>query len=550
MDEREWWRGSVLYQIYPRSFCDTTGNGIGDLAGIAARLDYIAALGVKGIWISPFFKSPMNDFGYDVSDYCDVDPLFGTMEDFEELLSEAHRRGLKIIIDMVLSHSSDQHAWFIESRADRNNDKADWYVWADPKPDGSPPNNWLSIFGGGAWTWEPRRRQYYLHNFLGSQPDLNFHCPAVQEALLDACRFWLELGVDGFRLDVCNYYFHDPDLTDNPAKTNTLARRPPTNPYHLQHHIHDKSRPEVIGFLERLRSLTDMFEGRFLVGEIGDDQALDLMKSYTGGPGPLHTAYCFELLAEGMTVESLATAIKAAHSGPDTPWPSWSFSNHDVRRARTRWGGDQAPSELAICLNALLMALPGTVFLYQGEELGLPEADLAYEDLQDPVGIAFYPDTKGRDGCRTPMPWEESGPYAGFSEEQPWLPVPQEHVRASVATQIGKAHSLLSWTQKLIELRHTTLALQSGAFEFIEAPLGCLAILRHDIGAELLCIFNPTARSQTLSPALSIRVEPVLLMGRGIHWNKDSTISLEPFGFGFLSISSRESSVQKNESNG
>ncbi|MEM9268958.1 MAG: alpha-amylase family glycosyl hydrolase, partial [Pseudomonadota bacterium] len=271
----DWWRGAVIYQIYPRSFQDSNGDGIGDLRGIIDRLPYVASLGVDAIWISPFFTSPMEDFGYDVSDYRDVDPMFGTLGDFDALIERAHGLGLRVMIDLVLSHTSAQHPWFEESRQSRDNPKSDWYVWADPNLDGTPPNNWLSIFGGSAWAWDGTRRQYYLHNFLASQPDLNFHCEAVQDALLDVARFWLEQGVDGFRLDTINFYVHDKDLRSNPAlpveaRNATIA--PDVNPYNYQDHLYDKNRPENLAFLRRLRAVMDDYPDTAAVGEVGDAQ--------------------------------------------------------------------------------------------------------------------------------------------------------------------------------------------------------------------------------------------------------------------------------------
>ena len=271
MTGEPWWRGAVIYQIYPRSFMDSNGDGVGDLPGITGKLDYVASLGVDGIWLSPFFTSPMADYGYDVSDYRDVDPLFGTLADFDALLAKAHGLGLKVIIDQVYSHTSEAHAWFRQSAASRDNPKADWYVWADAKPDGTPPNNWLSVFGGPAWTWGARRRQYYLHNFLTQQPDLNFHSAEVQQAILDVARFWLDRGVDGFRLDVANYYFHDAALTDNPPAD---YGKPPGWTYAYQRHLHDKSQPQTLDFLRRLRAVTDAYPDRMMLGEIGDDDPL------------------------------------------------------------------------------------------------------------------------------------------------------------------------------------------------------------------------------------------------------------------------------------
>ena len=293
----------MIYQIYPRSFQDSNGDGIGDLPGITRRLEHVAKLGADAVWLSPFFKSPMKDFGYDISDYRDVDPMFGTLADFRTLVDRAHQLGLKVMVDQVYSHTADQHPWFVESRSSRNNEKADWYVWADAMPDGTPPNNWLSIFGGSAWQWDTRRKQYYLHNFLTSQPDLNFHCAAVQEAVLDCVKFWLDFGVDGYRLDVVNFYFHDRKLRSNPARgapDGSDPAVPATNPYGWQWHRFDKSQPENLAFLQKLRALVDQYPDTTMVGEIGDDDGLARVAEYTSdgedGQPRLHMAYCFDLL--------------------------------------------------------------------------------------------------------------------------------------------------------------------------------------------------------------------------------------------------------------
>ncbi|MBU2487425.1 MAG: alpha-glucosidase, partial [Alphaproteobacteria bacterium] len=313
----DWWRGCVIYQVYPRSYQDTSGDGIGDIRGIIERLDHIASLGVDAIWLSPFFKSPMADFGYDVSDYCDVDPMFGTLSDFDELVELAHAKGIRIIIDQVISHSSDQHPWFRESRSSRDNAKADWYVWADPKPDGTAPNNWLSIFGGPAWEWDSTRRQYYMHNFLASQPDLNFHNSDLQNAILDTVKFWLDRGVDGFRLDTVNFYVHDKLLRDNPPLSLSTedgnfmgVDAPDTNPYGFQDHLYDKSQPENIVFLQRLRALLDQYEGRTTVGEVGDGRrSLKTVAAYTNGGDKLHMCYTFDMLSAEFSAEHFRRSI-------------------------------------------------------------------------------------------------------------------------------------------------------------------------------------------------------------------------------------------------
>lgn len=333
--DRDWWRGAVIYQIYPRSFQDSNGDGIGDLKGISARLPHVAALGADAIWISPFFPSPMKDFGYDVSNYMDVDPMFGSLSDFDGLIAEAHRLGLKVMIDLVMSHSSDQHAWFVESRSSRFNPKADWYVWADARPDGTPPNNWLSIFGGSAWAWDPTRMQYFMHNFLTSQPDLNLHNPEVQDALLDMTRFWLKRGVDGFRLDTINFYFHDKELRDNPAlepSRRNASTAPAVNPYNFQEHIYDKNRPENLEFLKRFRAVLDEFPAIAAVGEVGDSQrGLEIVGEYTSGDDKMQMCYAFEFLApDPLTPARVAEVQSAFQSAASEGWACWAFSNHDV----------------------------------------------------------------------------------------------------------------------------------------------------------------------------------------------------------------------------
>jgi len=356
----EWWRGAVIYQIYPRSFLDSNGDGIGDLPGITERLEYVASLGVDGIWISPFFPSPMKDFGYDVADYSGVDPMFGTLGDFDRMLAEAHRLGLKVIIDQVYSHSSDLHPWFAESRSSRDNPKADWYVWADPKEDGTPPNNWLAVFGGPSWEWDSRRRQYYLHNFLKEQPDLNFHNQEVQEAVLEAAAFWLDRGVDGFRLDVANFFMHDPELRDNPP----FAHPNPVKPYWLQRQIYNRTRPENLAFVARLRTLLDRYPERMAVAEIASDDPVGTMVAYTDGLDRYHTAYSFVFLRQSFGAAHIRRSVEQMLAASDNAWPSWAFSNHDVERVASRWCGGAEPSAaLAKVLMAVLVSLRGTLFV-------------------------------------------------------------------------------------------------------------------------------------------------------------------------------------------
>ncbi len=492
----DWWRGAVIYQVYPRSFQDTDGDGIGDIKGIIERLPYIASLGVDAIWLSPFFTSPQADMGYDVSDYCDVDPMFGTLADFDAMMKEAKRLGLKVIIDQVISHTSDQHPWFKESRASRDNPKADWYVWAAAKPDGTAPNNWLSVFGGPAWEWDGVRKQYYMHNFLASQPDLNFHNKAVQDAVLDAVRFWLDRGVDGFRLDTVNYYFHDKELRDNPPHVpdseDAGLDAPDVNPYGMQSHLYDKTQPENIEFLKRFRALLDQYPDRTTVGEVGDGaRSLKTVAAYTSGGDKLHMCYTFDLLGPDFTPSHIRHCVESFQKQVKDGWVCWAFSNHDVTRHVSRFVQQpqerEAVAQLAI---SVLSALRGSICLYQGEELGLPEAELAFEDLRDPYGIRFWPAFKGRDGCRTPMVWEEGKTQAGFSSAKPWLPVPAEHQALSIDVQERDGGSVLAHYRATLAFRKSHPALIDGDMEFLATNEDVLAFIRSKGDDRLLFVFN------------------------------------------------------------
>lgn len=498
----DWWRGAVIYQIYPRSFFDTSGDGIGDLLGIAEKLPYIGALGVDAIWISPFFTSPMKDFGYDISDYTNVDPMFGTLGDFDRLVLGAHRLGIRVMIDLVISHTSDVHPWFVRSRSSRNNPNADWYVWSDPKPDGTVPNNWLSIFGGPAWSWDPTRQQYYLHNFLASQPDLNFHNPEVQNAVLDVARFWLDRGVDGFRLDTINFYFCDRKLRDNPAlppgeRNDSIA--PSVNPYNHQNHLYDKNQPENLAFLRRFRALMDEYPDIASVGEVGDAQyGLQIVADYTSGGDKMHMCYAFDFLAnEPLTPVRVKQVVSDFITAAPEGWACWAFSNHDVVRHATRWGDgvDERDGYLRLLIG-LLLSLPGSVCLYQGEELGLTEAEIAFEDLRDPYGIQFWPDFKGRDGCRTPMVWQENADNGGFTGGTPWLPVPPDHRQLAVDVQDNMQASLLNHYRRLLAFRNQHAALRRGDIEFVEANQDVLVFIRRHESEAIFCAFNFTSAPQ------------------------------------------------------
>jgi alpha-glucosidase len=492
MSDAPWWRGAVTYQIYPRSFLDTDGDGVGDLPGIIERLDYVASLGVDAIWIAPFFRSPMADFGYDIADCRDVDPLFGTLADFDALLAKAHKLGLKVMIDQVLSHTSVEHAWFRESRQSRDNPKADWYVWADAKDDGSAPNNWLSLFGGSAWQWEPRRGQYYLHNFLTSQPDLNFHHAEVRAAILDSVRFWLDKGVDGFRLDAINFCFHDRELRDNPPKPKEkrVGRGfSPDNPYAFQYHYYNNTQPENLAFLGELRALMDRYPDVATLGEISSEDSLATMAEYTR-PGRLHMGYSFELLTDDFSAAHIRGTVQTLEAQMTEGWPCWAISNHDVERVLTRWGRGRSSASLANLLTAMVCSLRGSVCVYQGEELGLTEAELPFEALQDPYGIAFWPQFKGRDGCRTPMPWSDAAAHAGFSHGTPWLPVPDEHRELAVSRQDGDPHSVLNGFRTFMHWRQSRPAMRWGDIAFIDTVEPVLAFTRHWAERTVLVVFN------------------------------------------------------------
>lgn len=504
MSGTEWWRGGAFYQIYPRSFKDSGQKGIGDLKGITSKLPYLADLGINAIWISPFFKSPMKDYGYDVSDYTDIDPLFGTRDDFRTLLDKAHALDLKIIVDLVMSHTSEEHPWFRESCTGRDNPKADWYVWSDPKPDGTPPNNWLSVFGGSAWQFNVFRGQYYLHNFLKEQPDLNYNNPDVVETMLEQARYWLDFGVDGFRLDAINYCTHDKQLRDNPARIEygLSTQLEFMDVYSLQYHLYDKSQPENLVFMRRIRELLNEYPGTMAVAEIGDDNSLPVAAAYTAGPELLHTAYSFALMANRgkMPPASLFhKVIEEQKAQPGDSWPAWAFSNHDVTRAASRWSGSDYGHDphLSKLLMALLLSLRGTPFIYQGDELGLPEANLSYEDILDPWGKYLYPRWKGRDGCRTPMPWEDK-PMGGFTQAgKSWLPLDPAHLLLSVESQEKDEDSVLHFTRAFLKWRRTKPALIAGDIEFVNTGSEAVLAFRRIAPEEtVLCVFNLTDAPQ------------------------------------------------------
>ena len=486
-DGSRWWRGAAIYQVYVRSFCDGNGDGQGDFAGLTSKLDYIKSLGVDAIWLSPIHPSPNRDWGYDVADYEGVHPDYGTLDDFARLVEAAHARGLKIILDEVLAHTSDEHAWFAASR-DGDQGKRDWYVWAPPSADGTVPNNWLSVFGGPAWSYQPARLQYYHHKFLRQQPKLNWMNADAREAALKVLDIWLERGVDGYRLDVANAFLHDPSLTDNPAiapAERGLAEWAAAA--NMQRHFHDSNLEENKGVLDVIRRRVDAFDNRFVFGEFSEE--FERSGCYLPPDKGLHAGYNFALL--------LATGAGAIRAHLETlsrfsdHWPCIAFSNHDVIRTATRFGPEAAKVMLA-----LLASLRGTLLLYQGEELGLPEVDLARPQLKDPVGDLYYPLFKGRDGCRTPMPWDAHLPNMGFSTGAPWLPPGAEHRRLAVSEQEKDPVSALAFTRKLLQVRNAHPALREGSLELLPGP--ALAFLRGSDREQLVCVFNLGDTAMTL----------------------------------------------------
>jgi alpha-glucosidase len=517
-----WWRGAAVYQVYVRSFCDGNGDGQGDLAGLASKLDYIKSLGVDAIWLSPIHPSPNRDWGYDVSDYEGIQPDYGTLEDFAALLQAAHARGLKIILDEVLCHTSDEHAWFAASR-DGDASKADWYVWADPRDDGTVPNNWLSVFGGPAWAYQPARRQYYHHKFLRQQPKLNWMNPAAREAALKVLEFWLERGVDGFRLDVAGALLHDTKLTDNPAipaaERSAVEWAAAAN---MQRHFHDSNLEENKAVLDVIRRRVDAFSDRFVFGEFSEE--FERAGAYLAPDKGLHAGYNFALLLASDTA-----AIRAhlnVLAGFADHWPCIAFSNHDVIRTATRFGAANAK-----VLLALLAALRGTLLLYQGEELGLPEVDLPRHLLKDPVGDLYYPLFKGRDGCRTPMPWNTDSANLGFTSGAPWLPLGRAHAALAVSEQEKDAGSPLAYARRLLAGRKG--ALRDGSLTLL--PGDELVFVREAAAEKIACAFNLTDREIVVTlpaPAQSLN------LGTGEAAVSGTSLKLGPHSAFFGSLES------------
>ncbi|MBV8548302.1 MAG: alpha-glucosidase [Alphaproteobacteria bacterium] len=472
---------------------DSNGDGVGDLPGITQKIPYISDLGVDAVWISPFVKSPQKDFGYDVSDYYDVDPRFGTLRDFEKLLNKAHKHSLKIIIDQVWCHCSDQHPWFVQGSSSTNNAKADWFVWANGKKDGTPPNNWLSYFGGSAWTWNTARQQYYFHQFLTSQPTFNLRNTAVRRALMSVGKFWLEMGVDGFRLDAIHTGFADPLLRNNPARPAFMPVAPdvPDNiPQARQIRKYSEAHADTLPFIEELRHQADKY-GAILLGEVNGENPYARAAQYTA-KGRLHTAYSFSLLKNkpdaAMFKQAVVDVEKNKKRGQSF---CYTLSNHDVMRVRSRWG--RGSERVALLFG---LCLPGHYCMYQGEELGLTEADVPYDKMVDPFGLAFYPKFKGRDGCRTPMPWDDKKAHGGFSAAQStWLPFAKEHGRLSVTAQQKKPNSTLAFAKRIIAWRKSEPVMLTDGFRAVPASKGLIIFERFNAGYKkrvVRCVFNLT----------------------------------------------------------
>jgi alpha-glucosidase len=492
MTDWTWWKHGVVYQIYPRSFKDSNGDGIGDLRGIIDRLDHAAELGVDAIWLSPFYRSPMDDFGYDVADYCDVDPIFGTLDDADALIAACHERNLRLIVDFVPNHTSDQHPWFLESRSSRTNPKRDWYFWRDPKPDGSEPNNWLANFGGRTWTFDETTGQYYLHLFLPSQPDLNWRNPEVKAAMFDTLRFWLDRNVDGFRIDVAHMIVKDPELRDNPpAPPGHVSGIQARMPYDSQLHINDIAHPDVHDVYREVRALIDEYSDRYLVGEIAEH---DLTKwaSFYGAGDELHMPFNFSLMLQPWDAAAYRGSVDRIEGiVPDHAWPNHVLGNHDVTRVATRAGS----AERARIAMMMLLTLRGTPTIYYGDEIGLVEASIPSDRLQDPW--AFREAGQGRDGCRTPMLWT-TDPDAGFGSPDPWLPLGPLAGTTSVATQSGDPQSMLSLTKGLLDLRRATPALHRGSYRSLDGPTGCYLYERTDGADRIVVALNFLAEPATI----------------------------------------------------
>lgn len=507
--DADWWRGAVIYQVYLRSFQDTDGDGIGDLPGVLQRLDHVAALGVDALWLSPFYRSPQEDFGYDVSDFRSVDPSMGTMEDFRRLREATRARGLKLLLDFIPGHTSDRHPWFQESRSSRDNPRADWYVWADAAPDGTAPNNWISSFGGPAWTWDPRRAQFYFHPFLSCQPALDLTRPEVLEAVLGELHFWLRRGVDGVRLDAIQCIACDPDLRANPRVSRKgspiLLGGGPNNPFARQLHLFDRDVPEALDIFRAFRRTADGFDPpKLLLGELSDVDSPVVCEKYTGCRDGLHLTYDYDLVNAPARVAELRRLLVRQCETVRQGWTLNAFSTHDSPHAVSKFGqwavdlGHQ--DDIAKLLMVLLLCLRGGACLYQGQELGLTQAEIPDDRIVDPWGRHLWPDFKGRDGCRTPMPWSGDAAHAGFTDPtaRPWLEVPAEHRARAVDRQDADERSVLNFTRRFLHWRRQQRPLLLGDIRFLDIEEPLLAFERFDEAGNLLVALNFSADARRL----------------------------------------------------
>jgi alpha-glucosidase len=486
----KWWERGIIYQIYPRSFMDSNGDGVGDLGGIRNKLDYLQWLGVDAIWISPIYPSPMADFGYDISNYTDIDPIFGTLNDFDALLADAHDRGLKVLLDYVPNHTSDQHPWFLDSRSSRDSAKRDWYIWRDPKAGGGPPNNWLSNFGGGAWKWDEKTGQYYYHAFLKEQPDLNWRNPELQGAMLKVLRFWLDRGVDGFRVDVMHHLAKDTEFRDNPPNP---AWRPGMSPYRELLTTYTADLPEVQEIVAKLRNVLDKYDDRMLVGEIY--LPVERLMTYYGASGKgAHLPFNFQLIGLPWNAREIAAAVERYEALlPSYAWPNWVLGNHDKSRVATRVGPAQARMAAM-----LLLTLRGTPTMYYGDEIGMHDVPIPVEQVQDPFEKNVPGLGLGRDPERTPMQWSNDE-QAGFTTGNPWLPIAGDHQTINVALERDSPTSILTLYRRLIELRRAEAALSVGDFAPLPAPGDLMAYIRKTDQRRLLVVLNLGAKPQSFS---------------------------------------------------
>ncbi|WP_266367121.1 alpha-amylase family glycosyl hydrolase [Tellurirhabdus rosea] len=487
-----WWQQGVIYQIYPRSFQDSNGDGIGDLRGIINRLDYLKWLGIDAIWISPIYESPMADFGYDIADYTSIHPIFGTMDEFDALLKEVHARGMKLILDLVPNHTSDQHPWFLESRSSRDNPKRNWYLWQDARPDGSPPNNWLSVFGGSGWEWDQTTGQYYYHAFLKEQPDLNWRNPEVQEAMMAVMRFWLDKGVDGFRVDVMWHMIKDDQWRDNPRNP---GYEPHMATYEQLLPVYSTDQPEVHTIVRMMRSVLDWYDERMMIGEIYLP-IQQLMTYYGTDRNGAHLPFNFQLLTLPWDAQQVATAIDQYEGAlPGDGWPNWVLGNHDQPRITSRVGQTQARVAAL-----LLLTLRGTPTVYYGDEIGMRDVPIPFEEVQDPQGLNMPDLNLSRDPSRTPMQWDDSE-NAGFTTGKPWLRLPEVFRRHNVQAQRQDPYSMLSLYKRLIDLRHREPALKTGSYRPVYSDRQTIAFERESEGHDsFLIVLNLSHRPSYFKP--------------------------------------------------